>query len=84
MRNLNSGSQAVYPTLDDALAAAGKVQGLPILDAQLLTPGERYMVRVRSRLDFESLSAPLRLRAYVYSDWWLDSGWYSWDLAPAP
>jgi hypothetical protein len=80
LRSLNSGSQFVYPTLDDALATLGKIEKLPILDAHLLEPEEHYKVRVRSRLDLGSLPVPMQLKAYVSSEWYLSSGWYSWDL----
>ncbi len=80
LHSLNSGSQFVYPSLDAALLALGKIQKLPILDAHLLQADEHYKVRVRSRLDLGSLPAPMQLKAYVSSEWWLSSGWYSWDL----
>ncbi len=80
LRNLNSGSQFVYSSLDAALATLGRIEHVPILDAYLLQENEHYMVRVRSRLDLTSLPVPLQLKAYVSSNWWLSSGWYSWDL----
>lgn len=80
LSNKNSGSQFVYSTLDEALSTLEKIDGLPIIDAHLLNDNEHYMVQVRSRLDFDSLPAPLRLKAYFSNDWWLTSGWYSWDL----
>jgi hypothetical protein len=78
--NKNSGSQFVYSTLNEALATLETIDSLPIIDAHLLDSNEHYMVRVRSRLDFDSLPAPLRLKAYFSNDWWLTSGWYSRDL----
>jgi len=80
LRNINSGSQFVYSTLDAALEALGKIEQLPILDAHLLQAGRHYKVRARSRLDLSSLPVPMQLRAYISSEWWLNSGWYSWDL----
>jgi hypothetical protein len=80
LRNLNSGSQFAYSSLGSALETIGKIERLPILDAHLLEKNEHYKVRVRSRLDLDSLPVPLQLKAYVSSDWWLSSGWYSWDL----
>jgi hypothetical protein len=80
LRHLNSGAQFTYPTLDSALASLGTVRNIPIIDAPLLEPGKHYMVRVRSRLDIDALPVPLQLIAYVSQDWWLSSGWYSWDL----
>ncbi len=80
LRNLNSGHEASYSTLTSALHALGDIRGLPIIDAKLLDPDEHYMVSIRSYLDFESLPVPLRMRAYISRNWWLTSGWYSWDL----
>jgi hypothetical protein len=81
LNNKNSGSQFVYSTLDEALATLEKIDSLPIIDAHLLNNDDHYMVQVRSRLDFDSLPAPLRLKAYFSNEWWLTSGWYSWDLS---
>ncbi|NOX76387.1 MAG: DUF4390 domain-containing protein [Gammaproteobacteria bacterium] len=80
LRRLNSGSQSAYSSLDRALASLGKISDLPIIDAPLLAESSLYKVRVRSRLDIDSLPVPLRLKAYISSDWWMDSGWYAWDL----
>lgn len=80
LRNANSGSQFYHPSLDAALATLGKIEQLPIIDAHLLEDDQHYMVRVKSRLDLDGLPVPLQLNAYVSSDWWLSSGWYSWDL----
>lgn len=80
LRNINSGSQFIYFTLDSALDALGKIEQLPILDAHLLQPEKHYKVRTRSRLDLGSLPVPMQLKAYISSEWWLNSGWYSWDL----
>ncbi|MCF6209170.1 MAG: DUF4390 domain-containing protein [Gammaproteobacteria bacterium] len=80
LRNLNSGHEASYSTLASVLRALGDIRSLPIIDAKLLDPDEYYMVSIRSYLDFESLPVPLRMRAYISQNWWLTSGWYSWDL----
>ena len=80
LNNKNSGSQFAYSTLGEALATLEKIDSLPIIDAHLLNDQNHYMVQVRSHLDFDSLPAPLRLKAYFSNEWWLTSGWYSWDL----
>jgi hypothetical protein len=80
VNNLNSGAQDNYEQLSTALNALGKVKDLPILDAQLATKGNRYIVRLRTRLDLESLPAPMRPLAYISSDWRLESDWYEWPL----
>ena len=80
VRNLNSGHQESYSSLDTALHALGDIRGLPIIDAELLDPEQHYMVAIRSYLDFGGLPVPLRMRAYVSRDWWLTSGWFTRDL----
>lgn len=80
LANKNSGAQHVYHTLEDALDTLEQIDGLPLIDEHLLDKNERYKVQVRSRLDIDSLPVPIRLTAYFSSNWWLTSGWYSWDL----
>lgn len=81
IHNLNSGIQENYVNLGTALWALGRVDSLPLIDANLLEPGAEYTVELRSRLDIESLPAPMRPLAYISSDWQLQSDWYSWSLA---
>lgn len=80
VNNLNSGAQDNYERLSTALRALGEVKDLPILDAHLTTKGDHYIVRLRTRLDLESLPAPMRPLAYLSSDWRLESDWYEWPL----
>jgi hypothetical protein len=80
VNNLNSGAQENYDRLSAALAALGKIEDLPILDAQLANTGSHYLIRLRTRLDLESLPAPMRPLAYLSSDWRLESDWYEWPL----
>ena len=82
IHNLNSGIQENYVSLDTALWALGRVNSLPLIDANLLEPGAEYTVELRSRLDIESLPAPMRPLAYISDDWQLQSDWYSWSLVP--
>ncbi|MDR9437076.1 MAG: DUF4390 domain-containing protein [Thiohalophilus sp.] len=80
IHNLNSGIQENYVNLDTALWALGRIDSLPLIDANLLESGAEYTVELRSRLDIESLPAPMRPLAYISSDWQLQSDWYSWSL----
>ncbi|HEB57374.1 MAG TPA: DUF4390 domain-containing protein [Gammaproteobacteria bacterium] len=82
IHNLNSGTQTDYSSLDDALHALGHIENLPLIDAKLLHPDARYLLRLRSELDIESLPAPMRPLAYISSDWRLQSDWYTWPLTP--
>ena len=80
VNNLNSGAQENYDSLGGAIASLGRIQELPIIDAQLVDPGNRYTVSLRTYLDLEALPAPMRPLAYISSQWRLESDWYTWPL----
>lgn len=80
VNNLNSGAQQDYTSLDATLSALGRVHGLPLIDSSLLDEDGTYRVRLRARLDIESLPAPMRPLAYISSEWQLTSNWYTWPL----
>ncbi|NOX42782.1 MAG: DUF4390 domain-containing protein [Gammaproteobacteria bacterium] len=80
VKNLNSGEQAYYKVLDDALYNLEHVVDLPIFDAKLLDPGKNYVARIRTSVDITELPVPLRYFAYFSSGWNLTSGWFSWDF----
>jgi len=80
LKNLNSASEHVFPSLNSALAALGKVQDLPVLDRSLLLAARGYTARMRVSLDIEALPVPLRLLAYFSPAWHLSSKWHQWSL----
>lgn len=80
VRNLNSGKQESFPTLQSALTYLGRIENLPIIDADLLEAGERYDLRLRTELDIDKFPGPLRLLAFWRRDWSLGSDWYQWRL----
>ena len=80
LKTLNSSAQRSFPTEQAALDALGEIDALPLLDKRLLKEDVQYDGRVRARLDIEALPTPLRLAAYLDSDWRLSSDWYSWPL----
>jgi hypothetical protein len=82
VRNVNSGEQATYSTLAAAEAALGTVQNLPVLDAALLEPDARHQISVRATLDIRRLPVPLRLFAFFFEDWRVESEWYRWRFQP--
>lgn len=82
LRNLNSGSQLALPSLDALESVLGAVVDLPILDANLLDPKEKYTGRLLARVDTDALPVPLRLLSYFSSDWRLSSEWFTWSLQP--
>ncbi len=81
VKDLSTDEQTFYKVLDDALYNLEHIVGLPILDAQLLDPGKKYLARVRTRVDIKELPVPLRYFAYFSSGWNLTSDWFTWDLS---
>lgn len=79
VKDLGNGTQGNYSRLDDALQAAGAIENL-LLSDEALDQGPSYSLRIRGSLDVESLPTPVRLIAYVSSDWDMVSKWYKWPL----
>jgi len=82
VRVLSTGTQHSFRTLDDALAFIGNVYDLPLIDENLLRAGRKYWVRMRADLDVESLPTPIRVWAYLGSEWSLQGDWHRWPLLP--
>lgn len=80
VKNFNSGVQETYSTLRSAMRALGRIEDIPMLDAELLEPDSHYMIHLRARLDIEALPAPLRPWAWFSPNWRLSSNSYSWKL----
>jgi hypothetical protein len=79
VREMRSGEQETFPTLDDALAYLGKVDGYPILVEPQLDGGN-YIVSVRAGVRRGRLPASLRAVLFWTNDWHRVSEWYSWAL----
>ena len=82
VENYSSGEGYNFSKFEDALDYIGNIYDLPIIDANLLQRDTMYKVRMRAVLDIESLPTPIRLWAYMGSDWSLHSDWYQWPLNP--
>lgn len=82
VRNFSTGGQHSFASLNEALFYIGNVYDLPLIDAQLLSQEEKYLVRMRADIDVEALPTPVRLWAYLGSEWSLKSQWYEWRLQP--
>lgn len=80
VKNLNRGIQSSHVTLFSALRNMGRIVDLPIIDAALLEPGQRYEIAIRAVLDHNNLPGPLRLLAFWRSGFRLQSDWYQWYL----
>jgi hypothetical protein len=80
--NLITDMRRNFPSLDEAIAILGKIEGVPIIEQRLLNPDRSYQARIRARLDIEALPALLQPIAYFSSDWYLSSPWYTWEIKP--
>jgi hypothetical protein len=79
VRNLNSGEQSSYPTLDTALDAMRVISNLPILDVALIDPERRHEISVRATLDVRTMPDTLRFILFWADDWRQRSEWYTWS-----
>jgi hypothetical protein len=69
VRNLNSGEQSSFPTLDSALDALRVISDLPILDQSLLEPDEDYEISLRAGMDVRTMPDVLRFVLFLADDW---------------
>jgi len=79
--NLNSGAQATYATLDEALDSLSRVRGLPIIDAALLETGVRHDVSLRVSVEIGGLPDAVKLLIF-WRDWTRTTEWYTWSIRP--
>jgi Domain of unknown function (DUF4390) len=79
VRDVKSDEQQNFPTLEEALAYLGKVDGWPILVEPQLNGG-MYVISVRAGIRRGKLPASLRVLLFWADDWHRVSEWYSWSL----
>jgi hypothetical protein len=80
VRNLNSGEQNSFPTLDAAVEQLLHLSGLPVLDQALIETGRRYEFNLRITLDLGDIPDALRILMFWTDDWHRVSEWYTWPL----
>lgn len=80
VRNLNSGEQTSYPTLEAALEPLHRIERLPILDEALVGGAGRYEISLRASLDVRTMPDALRFVLFWVDDWRQSSDWYTWPL----
>jgi hypothetical protein len=79
VRDARSGETESFPTLEEALAYLGKVDGWPIVVEPQLNGGN-YVVSVRAGVRRGKLPTSLRVLLFWTDDWHRESEWYSWSL----
>ena len=78
--NLTTQISTSFPTSYAALQALGEVRELPLIDQHLLQPDQEYLAQMRVSIVITELPAPLKLWAFLQSDWRAKSDWYIWQL----
>jgi hypothetical protein len=79
VRNLNSGEQASFATLDAALDDMRVIGHLPILDQALLEQEGRHEISIRASIDVHTMPDALRFVLFWADDWRQRSEWYTWS-----
>ncbi len=79
VRNLNSGEQVSYATLDAAFDSLRVISNLPILDQALVQPERRHEISLRAGIDVRTMPDTLRFILFWSDDWRQRSEWYTWS-----
>jgi hypothetical protein len=82
LRNLNTGEQQDFGSLQAALEQLGDVRGLPVIDADLVKGDSRYEVYLRAVIDLSTTPAALQWLLFWTDDWSATSEWFKWPLRP--
>ena len=82
VRNLNTGEQQDFGSLQAALEQVGDVRGLPVIDADLVNGDTRYEVYLRAVIDLSTTPAALEWLLFWTDDWSTTSEWFIWPLRP--
>jgi len=80
LRDLNSGKNYNFLTLQLTLSSLGSISQLPLFVTTQIDTDLDFQIRIKPYLDIEALPSPLRPVAYLSPDWQLTGKWYSWPL----
>ena len=80
VRNEGTGTVENFTTLTGALDEISILQNFRIMDKTELDPNYTYYAEMKINFDREALPLPLRPIAYLNSQWYLSSTWYTWSL----
>ena len=79
LKEIESGQQQTFATLEEALAAAGIVESWPVKVEPKLDPDATYEISVRARLRRGRVPSALRALTF-WTRYWNRSEWYTWTL----
>lgn len=80
VRDVRSGEQESFPTLEAALDYLGTIDGWPIAVVPQLSASSAYRVSVRAGIRRGRMPDTLRTVMFWTDDWHRTSAWYSWSL----
>ena len=80
LRNVNSGEQESFATVEEALARMATVRDVPVLDKSFIETGPRYEASVRAKIDYGAVPMTVRILMFWVNDWHRESEWYTWTL----
>ncbi len=78
--DLNTNYKHHFRSFQYALEFMGSINDYPFLEPAALQQDKTYTGLLRASLNTESLPTPLRLSAYISSDWQLSSPWFKWTI----
>ncbi len=82
LTNMATSDQFSFNSLNDALVKLGKISKLAITETKNITTEKVLVGRIRTGLDIESLPPPMRIQAWLSSEWRTSSGWFKWKIRP--
>lgn len=80
LRNVNSGEQESFATVDEALNRLAQIRDVPVLDKSFVQPGPRYEANVRAKMDYGAVPLTVRILMFWVNDWHRETEWYTWTL----
>jgi hypothetical protein len=82
VRNLNTGEQQDFGSLQAALDRVSELRGLPVIDKALVADGPVYQGRIRAVLGMNTAPDVLGWLLFWTDDWSAESDWKTWTLRP--
>lgn len=82
VKNLNTGEQQDFGSLQAALDRVGELRGLPVIDVALVSDGPVYEGRIRAVLGMNTGPDVLGWLLFWTDDWSAESDWKTWTLRP--
>ena len=82
VKNLNTGEQQDFGSLQAALDRVGELHGLPVIDATLVSDGPVYEGRIRAVLEMNTAPDVFGWLLFWTDDWSAESDWKTWTLRP--